>query len=124
MTTVVVALATACNGAATDDIVFVQNSELFPFESLSDWVTYADQVPVVEIVAEDRMNPTGGSDMVSVGRLVAAKVERTIWSGSDKPVEDIAFVSGGWGVLTALSIVPLDGGVVDERFEPINPASR
>ncbi len=110
----IVLTAAACgsngDGEAAEP-VFVEDAQIFPFNSLQDWVTYADQVSVVEIVAEERLEPEVGPESTHVGRLLTARVDRTLWSVDGEPAREVKFIANGWLIKDGKErpIVPRDG---------------
>jgi hypothetical protein len=86
----------ACSDAAVDFSL--------PTESLTDWVSYADQLSVVEVLAEERLwppPPTSGAPPAEyVGRRVDVRVGETAWRRPDAPTapDRLSFVTDGWSI--------------------------
>lgn len=72
-----------------------------PTWSFRDWVSYADQVSVVTVVAE-RQLPLGPEEVAHqeglVGRTVTLEIERTIWRrpGAPRAMDRITVDTWGW----------------------------
>lgn len=72
-----------------------------PTWSFRDWVSYADQVSVVHVVAE-RQLPLGPDELAHqeglVGRTVTFEIERTIWRrpGAPRAKDRITVDTWGW----------------------------
>jgi len=84
---------------STEPGTFVSDLEVFPFEGLSDWITYAEHIVLVEIVEEERLPPEslGPGDGAYVGRLVTASVESVLWSSMSDPLDPkIQILTDGW----------------------------
>lgn len=55
---------------------------IFPSESLTDWVSYAQQMSVVTVVDEARIEPPARvyeHDEGYVGRMVTIRIDKTVW---------------------------------------------
>ena len=82
--------------ASAQEVVFVEEVGIFPFEGISDWVTYANQISVVEIINEKRLRPEVGPESDHIPRLVTARVERNLWSKDGYPAKEVQFIANGW----------------------------
>ena len=77
-----------------------------PTETLSDWVSYGDQVSVVTVAAEHPMAPDPlqpGEPPRSrawIGRTVDVRVDSTVWrrDGAEPAPGSVTFVADGWSV--------------------------
>jgi hypothetical protein len=113
--TPVSSLASVSFAAASDS--------LYPYATLSDWVSYADQVSIV-VVVDEGQEPVPAEIEVrgvgSVGREVAFLIEETIWSRPGAP--SIEGKVSYWGLGYAMhdgELVPYRGAdpiEVGERF--------
>lgn len=102
---VVVSLAAACgegtyaptSGASSDQVV-ADTREVFEFNGLSDWTSYATQVSVVKVEAERELPPEPpGEPEQYVPRMVTLRIERTIWPGGPQSARDsIELLADGW----------------------------
>lgn len=75
-----------------------EGREVFPFDGLGDWTSYATQVSIVRVVAERALpaEPPGEPEQY-VPRMVSLQIERTIWP--DGPVAAhgrIELLTHGW----------------------------
>jgi hypothetical protein len=80
-----------------------QGANLFPGESLRDWVSYADHVIIYTITDERRMPPDASELETGEGhvlRAITMRVERTIWSAPDAPElpAAIEWTATGWAL--------------------------
>lgn len=67
---------------ATLDINRVGGTALFPNQTLTDWVSYADQLSVVQVIEEAVIAPPPEVEMNGegyIGRRITLLVERTLW---------------------------------------------
>jgi len=89
-------------GSSSPALVVVSGgSGRFPAETLTDWVSYGDQVSVVSVVREEALPAEviePGSSYVP--RAVVLHVERTIWSRRGGPSAEgtIRVLTYGWSV--------------------------
>jgi hypothetical protein len=103
-------LLTGCR-AANDDRAAACGTDAaidfaLPTETLSDWVSYADQVSVVTVAAEHPMAPhplQPGEPPRSrawIGRTVDVRVDSTVWrrDGAEPAPGSVTFVTDGWSV--------------------------
>lgn len=79
-------------------------STLLPGDSVSDWVTYADQVAVVS-VHDERQRPmrpwVKAYGEGTIGRDVTIKIERTLWRRDEapEPPKSFSLLVTGWVVV-------------------------
>lgn len=72
-----------------------------PSATLEDWVSYADQVSAVTVVAEHQL-PLGPDELAnaegSVARTVTLEIERTLWRrpGAPRAQRRVTFDTWGW----------------------------
>jgi hypothetical protein len=98
----VVAWILVSNGSSSPALVVVSGgSGRFPSETLTDWVSYGDQVSVVSVVGEEALPAEviePGSSYVP--RSVVLRVERTIWRRRGAPSAEgmIRVITYGWSV--------------------------
>jgi hypothetical protein len=63
-------------------------SELFPDESIQDWVSYSDHVAVYTVV-DERAMPLDAEERQSgegyAGRVVTLRIDKTLWSAPSAP---------------------------------------
>ena len=77
-----------------------------PTETLSDWVSYGDQMSVVTVIAEHPIAPNPlqpGEPPRSrgwIGRTIDVRVDATVWhrDGAQPAPGSVTFVTDGWGV--------------------------
>lgn len=102
-----IGVATALNRGSSADsaptqVALGQALDRFPSSSLTDWVSYADQVSEVLVLDETRLAlPAGAhpeSDDGYVARQVTLEVEKTLWRSpsADAASQRIPFVAWGW----------------------------
>jgi hypothetical protein len=104
-----------CGGSSSSAPVSGGGSELFPAETLSDWVSYADHVAVFSVASAQPIPPDpadvehGGGLQ---GRDVTLRIERILWTADGAPAlpEEIHMQALGW--------VLQEGG---ERREAVTP---
>lgn len=77
-----------------------------PDQTLSDWVSYSDQIAVVSVVGEVARAPEGtpgGGEMRYIPRDVTLRVEQTLWPQGDVAASraDVTFTWWGWSARTA-----------------------
>jgi hypothetical protein len=75
---------------ATDDgaIVIGQASDRLPSETLTDWVSYSDQVVIAEVESERELSPPAAAVQRGeglIGRRISARVTTTLWSRTAAP---------------------------------------
>ncbi len=73
-----------------------------PYDSLEDWVSYADAVVVVEVV-EEAVQPTSPTELPGVypvGRELTVSILRTIWrhNEEERPPTSFTYVGSVWMV--------------------------
>ena len=99
----VVGLSACGDEPATNDStpveVYGAGSLAVPVESLSDVVSYADQVSVVEVVSERDLSPPGGQNPEEdyVPREVTVVVGETLWRRPGAPASDDRFSMVAFG---------------------------
>lgn len=110
-------------------VVMASASLRWPSYTLRDWVDFADQVAVLRITSEKRMEMAadvrkGGSGYV--GRTVTATVEKTLWRspGSPQVRTSVSFRTWGWALREAKLIPMVDSesvrlGVGDLVIAPL-----
>lgn len=81
-----------------------EGADIFPSESLADWVSYAQQMSVITVVGEKRIEPPTRvyeTNEGYVGRTVTIRIDKTVWSADGiKPFADGTELSyTGWGWL-------------------------
>lgn len=91
------ALLAASPGPSTPSLVVGHGADRFPDESLSDWVSFADQLSAVTVIREEE---APDDDVLSRGegyisRTVTLSVENTFWNRPGAPS-----VSGTFDVIT------------------------
>jgi hypothetical protein len=80
----------------------IDGSDVFPSATLTDWVTYSEQIAVVRVTSERRLPDDpgaepGGSDYV--GRSVHLIVERNLWLADGyTPRTALDLVVAGWEI--------------------------
>lgn len=98
----------ACSDAAVDFRL--------PTDTLTHWVSYADQLSVVEVVAEERRWPppptSGAPPDEYVGRRVDVRVGESPWRRPDAPVapDRLSFVTDGWSIRGGFAPVTIGEG--------------
>jgi hypothetical protein len=73
----------------------------FPAESFTDWVSYADQVSVVSVAAEEaRPAEVIEPGDESIMRVVTLRIERTVWRRREAPTagRTVRVLTYGWAV--------------------------
>lgn len=86
----------------TDDAragIITESSESVPFDSFSDWLSYADQVSVIHVDSEreeDPAQPPGGGHFIY--RYVTVSVQETLWAFR-APADTMEFLTDGWRVI-------------------------
>jgi hypothetical protein len=86
-----------------------------PGATLEHWVSYADQVSVVTVVAE-RQLPLGPEELAHdegyVARTVTLEIERTIWRRPEAPQADhrVTFDTWGWTLHEGRMAPMIQGG--------------
>ena len=92
-------LLIGCGGSG--GYVVVHADRAWPAETLRDWVSFGDQLSVIEVVAESaparwpEYKNSGGL----LGRRVTVRIERTLWrrpNSAPPPGRVIRFASWGW----------------------------
>lgn len=104
LVTVSVTIATAsCSSDSTPDIVYGNDSEIFPSDSLTDWISYASQISVVTVISESKMPvPLEVRDAENgggyIGRNLNLSVDETLWTypGTNPQTGTISLVANGW----------------------------
>lgn len=77
-------------------------SDLLPSQTLSQWVSYAEQVVVARVASERRQEIVGETAEFGeglVGREVTLEIERTIWSEPELRSQRsgaVTFTAAGW----------------------------
>ena len=99
--TVPVAFATGCGGSSSSSLVVGHGSGRFPSEALTDWVSYADQLSVVTVLAEEQLPADNGTlerGEGYLGRAVTLRVGRTLWRrpGAPEAPGTIRVITYGW----------------------------
>lgn len=96
----VVAFA-ASGGGSSPRLVVGEGSDRFLDETLTDWVSYADQLSVFTVLAEDEEEPpaevlAGGEGYIS--RTVTLRIEKTLWKRAAAPSADgtVRVITDGW----------------------------
>ncbi len=86
-------------GEIPDIIVGAANNKI-PANSITDWVSYTDQVSVVTVVSEKRI-PANSNDLARgeglVGREVQLKIESNLWNRPNAPKINGTFNTRVWG---------------------------
>jgi hypothetical protein len=92
-----------CGGSrSTSQVVVGEGSGRFPDHTLSDWVSYADQLSVVLVTAQEALpadNGTLARGEGYIGRIVTLKINRTLWtreSTGPSAKGNIRIVTYGW----------------------------
>ncbi|HKH17072.1 MAG TPA: hypothetical protein VKA57_06065 [Solirubrobacteraceae bacterium] len=95
----VVAFAAGCG--AERSVVVGEGSDRFLDETFADWVSFADQLSIVSVVAEEAEPPS--ADVLEHGegyisRTVTLQVEKTLWrrDGAPSAQGGIRVVTDGW----------------------------
>jgi hypothetical protein len=74
----------------------------WPQSTLTDWVSYSDQLSIVTVVGEKALSPLEETDENGgmVGRSVTLAIERTLWrrDGAPSVKGDVSVVTWGWMV--------------------------
>src|SRR5665213_817882 len=120
---VLVLLVTACSAErhAAGSSSSASTDEKFPSESLSDWVSYAQQVSVVTIVSEAQVPPpqeVWDRQEGYVGRTVTVRIERDLWTAPGVlPLRgDQTMLDWGW-LLKGERLTPLTSAMqVGQRY--------
>jgi hypothetical protein len=71
----------------------------FPADTLSDWVSYADQISVVRVISDAPIPPPTSPDTSGgyQGRRATFAVERTLWRASGvEPKTEFSMAVAGW----------------------------
>jgi hypothetical protein len=89
-------------GSSSPSVVAIDGgSERFPSESLTDWVSYGDQVSIVSVVGE-RALPAEAIEAGEsyIPRAVTLRVEDTIWRREDAPRtgDAVQVITFGWSL--------------------------
>ena len=98
----------ACSDAAIDFSL--------PTETLTDWVSYSDQLSVVEVVGAERLWPppptSGAPPDEYVGRRVDIRVGETPWRRPAAPIAPgrLSFVTDGWSIRSGLRPITIGEG--------------
>jgi hypothetical protein len=98
----------ACSDAAVDFRL--------PTESLTDWVSYSDQLSVVDVVAEHRLWPVAPEPGVPpsdyVGRRVDIRVGDTPWRRPSAPAAPgrVSMFTDGWSIRAGLEPATIGEG--------------
>jgi hypothetical protein len=81
--------------------VIVDASEGLPFQSLSDWKSYADAVVVLRVTDERAESDPAAPDSAQIAplRYVATEFEEVIWSRLEQPPTRLDFLTQGWEML-------------------------
>jgi hypothetical protein len=85
-------------GSPSSSVVALDGgSARFPSATLTDWVSYGDQVSIVSVAAEEELGR--GSDGY-LGRVVTLRIEKTIWQRRGAPSADgtVRVVTWGWAI--------------------------
>lgn len=85
---------------ASTQIITGSADHKLPAESLTDWVSYMDQISVVTVISERQIEPDPGDASRGeglVGREVTLRVERTIWNRDNAPVAEGEITVRAWG---------------------------
>lgn len=84
-------------GGNSAPAVTTESSHALPFESLSDWVSYADAVVAARVVGEKELAPEGEGPEQHTGRRITVAVDDVLW-GDGAPGEQLDFFDlGMWG---------------------------
>jgi hypothetical protein len=97
-------------GSSSSSVVAVDaGSARFPSASLTDWVSYGDQVSIVSVDAEEELRQGGDG---YVGRIVTLRIEKTIWrrEGAPSAGRAVRVVTWGWAVDEERRPVAASGG--------------
>jgi len=91
----------ALAGCVGQHTVNAGGSDRFPSETLTDWVSYADQVSVITVTAEHVIPPPADVEERGegyIGREVTARIETTIWRrpGAPEAPAEIRYYAAGW----------------------------
>lgn len=119
------AVTAACGGSGDERSAVVAHAEpRWPDSTLRDWVSYADQVSVVRVISESRIDPP--SDVIErgegyVGRRITIEVESTIWGRGFHEVNGrVTMLAPGWAMHDSKEypFVPAGGsrGEVGHRY--------
>lgn len=97
---IVIFLVSACASSPPPPVVG-EGSDRFPSETLTEWVSFADQISVVSVLSERDISPP--ADVLQrgegyIGRIIAVDVEKTLWRRSEAPAVDATFstITEGW----------------------------
>jgi len=94
--------AAACGSAdESPQMATVDASEGLPFESLSDWKSYADAVVVLRVTDERAESDPAAPDSAQIAplRYVTTEFEQVIWSRSEEQPKRLEFLTQGWEIL-------------------------
>lgn len=103
------------SGTPQQTVVYGQGDadEVFPFDSLSDWASYAHQLSVVTVVAESELPPPDPPESHGgyVGRSVVLRIDETIWTapGEEAVSGEVDSVVWGW-MLRGAALRPVNFG--------------
>lgn len=96
VTAVMSILVVGCSVPPEGENIYAEDMNVFPDRGFSDWITYADQISVVEVVSQRRMKPEKGFGLTSIGRVLALKVIENIWTKDGTAFETVDIVANGW----------------------------
>ena len=90
-----------CGGATKSSTVVGEGGGRFPDRTFTEWVSYADQLSVVLVVAEAEEAPAPADVARGEGyisRTVTLRVEQTLWrrAGAPAVTGEIPVVTSGW----------------------------
>lgn len=113
-------LSAACGSSAANQeaaAIGTENRSMFAFESLTDWVSYATAVAVVEVVSEEILPLEEPEEFERlIARRVTVEFEDVLW-GEEPPDPTMRTFAEGWFENTREGtrrpFVPMDG----PRFE-------
>lgn len=98
----VVLLVGGCSGDDDGTAMVPSGPQSFPSQTLTDWVSYADQISVVRVV-DEQVLPTGDDSAADsdagryIGRRATFAVESTLWHDDQVPVRSrVTMTTSGW----------------------------
>ncbi|BCJ32222.1 hypothetical protein AB0I55_06455 [Actinocatenispora sera] len=87
--------------AAPPAVLVSTGDQLLPSATLTDWVTYADQLVLATVARERRLAPTGEESQAGEGfvpRVIELRIDRVLWSRTGAPAAPASFETDldGW----------------------------
>lgn len=89
------------NTVPRPSVIISDGDQLLPSDTITDWVTYADQLVVVTVAGERKLAPTAEEKKAGEGyipRVIDLRIDRVLWSRSGAPTAPASFETDldGW----------------------------